>query len=145
MPKRLKVKWQLKPAIIIDRTAFHDSKLVYVARANKRIRYPWGRSKIAYIGTTKKGARRIASSAAYRGENLLYEFGIKNLEFNVVTCGKVPGVGTWKKLERALLIRFRERFGAIPKANNSGQKTHWKDERRYFKIDRLDKLLDEMG
>ena len=122
MPRRLKVKWQRKPAIIINRTAFHDNKLVYVARTNKMNRYPWGRSRIAYIGTTKKGARRIASSAAVRGEDLLYEYGIKHLEFNVVTCGKVPGVETWRKLERALLIRFKERYGAIPKANKTGTK-----------------------
>jgi hypothetical protein len=40
MPRRLKVKWQRKPAIVINRTAFHDKKLVYVARTNKMNRYP---------------------------------------------------------------------------------------------------------
>jgi hypothetical protein len=145
MPKRLKVKWQSNPAIVINRTAFRDKKLVYVGRTNKRIRYPWGSSLIAYIGTTKKGAKRIASSAAIKGEKLLYEYGIKHVEFNVVTCGKVQGVETWRKLERALLLRFKEQYGLIPRANNAGKKTHWKDERKYFTIDRLDRILDEMG
>lgn len=145
MPKRLKVKWQRKPAIIINRTAFHDNKLVYVARTNKKIRYPLGRSRIAYIGTTKKGARRIASSAAVRGEDLLYEYGIKSLELNVVTCGKVPSVETWRKLERALLIRFRERYGKIPQANQSGKKIRWKDELKYFRIEKLDTILNELN
>ena len=144
MAKRLKIKWQRNPAIIINRTAFRDNKLVYVARANKKLRYPWGRSRIAYIGTTKKGARRIASSAAVRGADLLYEYGIKHLMLNVVTCGKVPGVETWRKLERALLIRFKQRYGKIPRANKTGTKMRPKDERRYFTTDKLDKILDEM-
>ena len=145
MPKRLTVKRQQTPAIVINRTAFRDNKLVYLARTNKPQRYPWGRSKIAYIGTTKKGARRIASSAAVRGEDLLEKYGMKHLEFYVVTCGKVQGVETWRKLERALLIKFREKFGAIPKANKAGTKIRWKDERKYFRPEKLDRILEEMG
>lgn len=145
MPRRLKVKRQKTPAITINRTAFRDTKLVYLARTNKPNRYPWGRSRIAYIGTTKKGARRIASSAAARGEDLLEKYGMKHLEFYVVTCEKVPGVETWRKLERALLIKFRERYGSIPKANKTGTKIHWKDEQQYFRPERLDKILEEIG
>ncbi len=145
MSRRLKVKRQRTPAIVINRTAFRDNKLVYLARTNKPHRYPWGRSKIAYIGTTKKGARRIASSAAVRGENLLEKYGMKHLEFYVVTCDKVPGVETWRKLERALLIKFKEKYGAIPKANRVGTKMRWKDELKYFRTEKLDRILEEMG
>jgi hypothetical protein len=145
MPKRLKVKWQRTPAILINRTAFRDDKLVYIARTNKGNRYPLGRSRIAYIGTTKKGARRIASSAAVRGEELLYEYGMKHLEFNVVTCSKVQGIESWRKLERALIIRFRERYGKIPRANRAGEKIRWKDELKYFRIEKLDQMLNELG
>lgn len=145
MPKRLKVKWQRTPAIVINRTAFRDNKVVYVARTNKKARYPLGRSRIAYIGTTKKGARRIASSAAVRGEELLYEYGMKHLEFIVVTCGKVQSVETWRKLERALLIRFRELYGRIPRANKAGERIRWNDELRYFRIEKLDRILSELG
>jgi hypothetical protein len=145
MPRRLTLKWRKQPAIVINRVAFKDSKLVYVARANKKIRYPWGRSKIAYIGTTKKGARRIASSAVWKGADLLFQYGIKHLELHVVLCAKQPGVESWKKLERALLIRFRELHGTIPKGNNQGQKIRWKDERQYFSQDRLDKIIEELS
>ncbi len=145
MPKKLKVKWHRTPAIVINRDAFRDSKLVYVARTNKTNKYPWGRSRIAYIGTTKKGARRIASSAATRGADLLYEHGIKHLELNVVTCGKVQNVETWRKLERALIIRFRERYGRIPRANNAGSRMRWKDELKYFKTEKLDEILLDLG
>jgi hypothetical protein len=60
---------------VINRIAFKDNKFVYVARANKKIKYPWGRSCIAYIGTTKKGARRIASSAVWKGADILFNMG----------------------------------------------------------------------
>jgi len=105
MTKRLSIKCRMQPALVLYRRAFRDTKLVYVARANKPLRYLHGRSRIAYIGMTKRGARRIASSAVWKGAELLFEHGVKQLDFHGVVCGKVPGVGTWKKLERALIIR----------------------------------------
>ena len=70
---------------------------------------------------------------------------MKHLEFYVVTCDKVPGVETWRKLERALLIKFKEKYGAIPKANRVGTKMRWKDELKYFRTEKLDRILEEMG
>jgi hypothetical protein len=146
MPKRLKIKFSNYPSIIINRAAFRDDKLVYIARANKKIGYPLrDRSRIVYIGTTKKGARRIASSAAWKGEELLYDFGMKHLEFNVVTCTRRPGVESWRKLERALIIRFRERFGSPPKANKAGRFWRWKDEKLYFSQDKLDQVIEALS
>ncbi len=113
--------------------------------ANRRYRYPWGRSRIVYIGTTKRGAHRVASSAAKKGEDLLFEHGIREVEFSVVTCGKLQNVATWKKLERALLIKFRERFGAVPKGNVQGKKMKWDDEKDYFSQKRLDAVLEQLG
>lgn len=145
MPKRLSVKYRRPAALIINRVAFRDQKLVYVARANKKFPYPWGRSRIVYFGTTKKGVRRIASSAAWKGADVLFAYGVKQLELIVVICGKTQGVETWKKLERALIIRFRERFGAPPEANNTGHNMRWRDERNYFTDKKLDKLIDALG
>lgn len=155
MRKRLKIKFSKSPSIIIHRAAFRNDRLVYVARANKRIRYPVGdksriaqmreRSRIVYIGTTKKGARRIASSAAAKGEELLYDYGMKGLEFHIVTCTRRPGVESWRKLERALIIRFRELYGDIPKGNNLGRFWRWKDEKDYFSQDKLDQVIDALS
>lgn len=145
MPKRKLIRVHPHPCLTIHRTAFRDNKLVYIARANKKIRYPWGQSRIAYIGTTKKGARRVASSAAWKGELLLYTYGIKYLEFYIITSGKVPGVETWRKLERALLIRFKEKYGNIPEANKTGKFMRWKDELHYFSQDKLDKIIEKLG
>jgi hypothetical protein len=70
---------------------------------------------------------------------------MKHLDLIIVLCTRRQGVETWRKLERALIIRFRERFGAIPKGNNQGKNMHWRDELDYFATKRLDKILDELG
>lgn len=145
MPKKLSIKYRRPAALIINRVAFRDKKLVYVARANKKLSYRLGRSRIVYFGTTKKGVRRIASSAAWKGADVLFEYGVKHLELIVVICGKTQGVETWKKLERALIIRFRERFGDPPKANNTGFNMRWRDERNYFTDTKLDKIIDALS
>lgn len=145
MPRKLSVKYRKPPAVIINRVAFRDKKLVYVALANKKIRYRWGCSRIVYFGTTKRGARRIAASAAWKGADVLFEHGVKHLELIIVVCGKTRGVETWKKLERALIIRFREKLGAPPRANATGQNMRWGDERNYFSDKQLDKVIDGLG
>jgi hypothetical protein len=140
MPK-LRIKYDKKPAISIARRAFRKRKLVYLARANKKRKYPWGRSRIVYIGTTRQGAGRIASSAVWKGEDLLFDFGIRHLEFHVVTCASRQSVASWRKLERAMLIRFKETFVAVPRANTVGKHMHWDDEKRLFSTDRLDQVI----
>ncbi len=145
MPRRLSVRVSGDPALVINRTAFRAEKLVYAIRANRALSYTYGTSRIAYIGTTQQGAWRIASSAAWKGEDLLYRRGITQLELYVVTCRKLHGVQTWRKLERALLIRFREKFGQPPQANTTGKWTHWRDEKRYFTQATLDNVIDELG
>jgi len=145
MSKKLSVKYRRTPALILNRVAFRDQKLTYIGRANKKIPYSYGKSRIAYIGTTQNGAGRIASSAVWKGADLLAEHGIKHLEFFVVVCGRLQAVETWKKLERALIIRFREIYGSPPKANSTGNKMRWRDERKYFTYKKLDKIIDQLG
>ncbi|MGD0596124.1 MAG: hypothetical protein ABSA64_01210 [Sedimentisphaerales bacterium] len=145
MSRKLPLKYQKQPSVIINRTAFKDTRLVYVARANRKLRYKLARSRIVYIGTTRVGANRIAVSAAKKGEELLSNYGVKHLEFNIVVCGRLQGVETWRKLERALIIRFRELYSDPPKANKTGEKMRWKDERQYFSLSRLDKIIAELS
>ena len=64
------------------------------------------------------------------------------LEFYVVVSAAVQGLKTWRLLERALLLRFRERFGEPPKGNTQGKKMKWKDELIYLTYEKLDKVLD---
>jgi hypothetical protein len=100
-------------------------------------RYRYGRSRIAYIGTTKRGARRIAASAASKADEMLDLHGVKELQFYVVSCRSRQRVKTWHKLERALLLTFREIYGEIPWCNAQGAKLKWKDELQYFTHKRL--------
>jgi hypothetical protein len=142
MARKLKVKFQKQAAITITRNALQADRLVYVATASKKLRYQFGKSSIVYIGTTKNGVHRIASSAASKAEPLLTAHGIRHLEFYVVTCSTQQAVKTWRKLERALLIRFRERFGVVPMGNKQGVNLRWKDELQYFTYLKLDKVID---
>jgi len=145
MPRKLSVKYGEAPALTITRSALQNEKLAYVALANRKLKYRHGRSRIAYIGSTRKGADRIASSAAWKSKALLGGYGIKQLDIHVVTCGGVPGMETWRKLERALIIRFREKFGQAPKGNESGKNSRWGRERKYFSDTRLDKVIDGLS
>jgi hypothetical protein len=142
MARRLRVKIHRASVMSITRRAFDAKKLVYVARANKRFKYPWGHSRIVYIGTTEVGAGRIASSAVRRGSALLFDHGVKQLDFHMVVCGRIQNVESWKKLENALLIKFRESFGAVPRGNTQGKRMHWDDEKKYFADKKLQEIIE---
>jgi hypothetical protein len=116
---------------------------VYVARANKKLKYQLRKSSIAYIGTTKNGGNRIAASAAKQANDLLGTHGIKQLTFFVVTCRAQRNVESWKFLERALIIRFRELFGQVPVGNKQFKNAPRGQEFGYFSDSSLDKVLKQ--
>lgn len=139
---KLPIQTTKKPAVTITRNAIKKSKLVYLALANKPIKYHNGeKSRIVYIGTTKTGAGRIAASAAAKAQDILLQFGVTQLDFFVVTCKPKPNVKTWRKLERGLLLAFKAHFGKPPLANNHGAKMKWTDELKYFTRHRLDGVI----
>jgi len=124
------------------RSAIRSEKLVYIAKANKKIKYKYGMdSYIAYIGTTKKGANRIADSAAARAKELLTKYGVKKLDIFVVTCRAKRNVETWKKLETALILTFRGIYGKQPIGNTHGKEKRWADEKRYFTTQALEEVI----
>lgn len=125
----------------VTRIALGKKKLVYVIRAQKSLRYPWGRSRIAYIGTTKHGMARFAQSAAAKAESVLNLYGVREMEVSIITCGSRPNVKTWVKLERALLFVFRRTYGDIPKCNTVGKGFREKDEFRYVSPRRVERVL----
>jgi predicted GIY-YIG superfamily endonuclease len=145
MPKRIRLNVSKSSAITIGRIAIKADKLVYVAKANKKIRYKYGRSRILYFGTTKAGARRIAQSAASRAEQFLTDYGIKSLEFHIVTANAVPGLKSWRLVERALILRFHELFGEPPKGNVVGKRMRWNDELKYLTHGKLDNVIHELS
>jgi len=142
--KRLTVSLNRKHAMTVTRVSLDGKKLVYVIRAQRRLKYPWGRSRIAYIGTTKKGMARFAQSAASKAEEVLSLHGVREMEVRVLTCAARQSVKTWVKLERAMLLAFRERFGAVPMCNTMGKKMKRVDESSYFSRGRVEKILDAL-
>jgi hypothetical protein len=87
---------------------------------------------IVYIGTTQKGIKRIAESAAHHADDILGWHGITEVSARVVTSKGRKHVKTWLKLERAMLLSFREKYGRVPELNKSGIKIQEKDEFKYF-------------
>lgn len=140
---RLTIKTTSKPAVTITRQATKVEGLVYLGVANRPYKYPGGRSRIIYIGTTKASARRIALSAAHKAGLLLGEHGITHLEFFVVHASRISGQETWKILERALIMTFRDRFGAPPRMNKQGTRMKWRDEHSYFTPRRLEGVIEK--
>jgi hypothetical protein len=129
----------------VTRVSFKNKKLVYVILAQKTLKYPWGRSRIAYIGTTKKGMARFAQSAAAKAEEVLSLYGVREMEVRLVTCHSRPNVRSWVKLERAMLLSFRERFGDLPICNTMGKRMKRTDEHAYFSHKRIATILDNLG
>lgn len=139
----LTVQTTSKPAVTITRTATKASELVYIAVANKAIKYPSGSSKIVYIGTTKNGASRIAASAAAKANQMLGLHGVRNLELYVVTSSSMAKVKTWHKLERGLILAFKEIYGEPPKCNVVGKNMRWTDELEFFTHRRLTGVISQ--
>jgi hypothetical protein len=139
----LTIQTTARPAVTITRQAIKVPQLVYIAVANKSIKYPTGRSRIVYIGQTKNGAQRIAASAARKASDILGEHGITHLEFFVVTSSTKGDSRPWHKLERGLLLAFRGSHGAQPKCNIVGKKMKWTDELKYFTMYRLKTIIEQ--
>jgi hypothetical protein len=143
--RRLRVSLKRDEALRATRVSIGKAKLVYVLVADKRLRYPQGRSRIAYIGTTRRGVARVASSVAARAEDILGLNGVRSCHARVVTCRPRQRVRTWLKLERALLIKFKERFGDTPRCNTHGKKMKAIDEFEYFHERGISHVLDELS
>ena len=129
----------------VSRVSIGKRKLVYVAVADKRIKYAEGRSYVVYIGTTRKGLSRIAQSAAARAEDILSIHGVTEFTVRVITCQPRQNVRSWQKLERALLIMFRQMYGEPPLCNTQGKRMRETDEFEYFRKGRVQRILEELA
>jgi hypothetical protein len=143
--RRLTVVLKRDSALQATRVSIGKSKLVYILVTDKRLQYPNGKSRIAYIGTTKRGLRRVATSAARHADEILSLRGVRSFDARVVTCRPRQRVKTWLVLERALLLAFKEKFGAQPRCNSHGKKFKERDEFEYFGRKRLLGILEEVS
>ena len=142
--KRLSISLRKGYALQISREAVRKKKVVYVIVVGRKLRYPYGRSSVVYIGTTKKGLARIAGSAAHRAFDVLKIHGVKEFWVRVLSCQSRRGMKAWDKLERALLLGFREKYGEVPKCNTQGVRIREKDEFQYFSRSRIRRILTDL-
>lgn len=129
----------------VTRLGVQADRLVYAIVVEKPVVYPWGKSRVAYIGTTKKGIKRIAQSAAQHAPVVLNLHGVRQFEVRVMTCTPRQGVKAWHKLERALLLVFRQTFGEVPIGNSQGSKIREVDEFAYFQRSRIERVLKDLS
>lgn len=122
MARKLHLSLSRTPVMTLGRAALGADRLVYILAANRPVKYPRGRSRIVYIGTTKRGARRVASSVAHRAEGLFEGRGMRTVNAHLLTYTRRSGAQKlWLKLERALLFMFKYEYGTIPLLNRMGR------------------------
>jgi hypothetical protein len=143
--RRLSVSLRNGYALEATRQSVGRNKLVYAIVADKKLEYPKGRSRVAYIGTTRKGVRRVAASVAGKADKILDLRGVRSCRAYIITCRARQRVRTWLKLERALLIVFREIYGDTPRCNRHGKKMQATDQFDYFARPRLRSVLEELA
>jgi hypothetical protein len=127
--RKLKIRPSPKPLLTMTRSHQWSPRMVYILTANKYLPYKYlpykgarlktvGRSKILYIGTTKRGAGRPAASAVNKASEVFYHLhGVRTIEVHILTCAPHNKKHTWKRLEAALLDAFRTRYFQLPKYN----------------------------
>lgn len=144
---RLRISLKRESAMKVNRISINDLKLVYVICANKKVRYPKGRTPVVYIGTTRNGIARVAASAAFRSEDILLLPGVNSFEVRIVTCSVRQGVRTWRKLERAFLLLFKDKYGSVPYCNTAGVGKNFVEtnEFDFFARKRIRDILDNLA
>jgi hypothetical protein len=117
--RNLKMKCS-KALLTLTRSRQWDQKrMAYILVANKTYKTKSGlRSRVIYIGTTKRGAGRPAASAVNKASQIFYnEWGVKTIEVYIVTCRGRQAMPTWKRLEAALIHAFWNIHHQIPEYN----------------------------
>jgi hypothetical protein len=121
-PSLMRVHLAAKSAMTLHRGILTKDRIVYLLVGKKPFKYEGGRSRIAYIGTSKRGVSRIAGSAAHRAEEVFSKWGSRQMDVFIASCEARPGLKSWKYFERALLARFLERYRELPFCNTQGIK-----------------------
>jgi len=78
-------------------------------------------------------------------KRILALHGVTEFEARIVTCRRRQRVKMWHKLERAMLLAFREKFGQIPDCNIQGKNFVETDEFAYFAKARVMRILDDLS
>ncbi len=122
--------------------------MVYILVADKAFKYSNGRrrSRIIYIGTTGKGARRPATSAVDKSSEAFNDLrGVRKIEVHIASCGGRQAVQTWKHLESSLLAVFRERYWGLPKYNRKKGSVRYVEDVDLFRTQALEDIIRRFG
>ncbi len=143
--RRLHVNLRRDEAMRVTRVSIRAERLCYVIVADKQIKYAnKKRSAIVYIGTTRRGVGRVAGSAASKAPEVLGQRGIRSFTVRIITSQPRSRIRTWSKLERALLLVFKDMYGEVPLCNSQGSAMKPRDEFKYFQESRLRRILEEL-
>jgi len=143
--KHLRIRLEPDPVMEVHRRSLKATKLVYFLVAPKPVRQTRGRSRILYIGTTGTGVKRMASSAAYRAEEIFATRGVRRLHVFAITCtGKRGLKARWRSMEQAFLAQFCNRYGSLPACNERGRTFFWSSRRdRLYRRAAIDRILEQ--
>ena len=138
---------QVNPAMTVFRSRYWARRMVYVLRADKSQKYENGRSRIVYIGETRKGTRRPAASAASKSLMAFAKLrGVRRIEVYPITFRGKRHVRLWEILERDMLSVFKRMFGGIPCYNRQGHgKEFVVDKIRFFSPKRLQNVIKALS
>lgn len=143
--RRLSVSLKRGYAMRVEKISVGKDKLCYVLVVDRKIQYSTGRSSIVYVGTTEKGVQRISQSISAKAHEVLAMHGVQSFEARIVTCRPRQNVKSWRKLERVLLLGFKELYGEIPRLNSHGVRYKETDEFQLFKRSRIRTILEDIG
>jgi hypothetical protein len=82
---------------------------------------------------------------AARTDEILANHDLTHFDAHLITCKAVPRVETWRKLERALLLTFRDLYGEPPLCNRHGAGIQEEDEFSFFTRERIRNVLEDLG
>lgn len=81
------------------------------------------------------------TSIADRAEDAFDIWGVNRVEVHEIGCRPRQRVQTWRKLERACLLTFREIYGQVPRLNSQGRAMAEDDEFEYFNKDQVRRFI----
>ena len=141
--RSLRVRCTKDPLLSVRRSKRWKKRMVYILVANKSYKYASGkRSRIIYIGTTGKGARRPATSAIDKANAAFGELrGVKEIRVHIATCQGRKATRTWEHLESALLATFREMHWELPWYNKRKGSIKNTEDIHLFRPKALKKIL----
>jgi hypothetical protein len=143
----LRVKCSTDALLTVKRSKqwSRTNRMVYILTAKKPLKYPNGRSRIIYIGTTGKGTRRPATSAVDKASEAFGELrGVREIEAYIVTRTR-RAVRTWEHLESSLLAIFLGRYLQLPKYNKKRGSIRYAEDVTLFKRKTLEQILSKFA